>query len=58
MKKVKRIGMIAIGMMALATTAANAQDKVEGIIQADFVNQYIWRGQNLGDISDFCPSLI
>ena len=28
-----------------------AQDKVETTIQADFVNQYIWRGQDLGDVS-------
>lgn len=30
---------------------ACAQDNVEGTIAADFVNQYIWRGQELGDVS-------
>lgn len=51
----RRIGMMAIGMMALATTA-NAQDEVEGTISADVVNQYVWRGQFLGDAS-FQPTL-
>ncbi len=51
----RRIGMMAIGMMALATTA-NAQDEVEGTISADVVNQYVWRGQFLGEAS-FQPTL-
>lgn len=41
--------------MALAMTATvsavSAQDKVESNISADFVNQYIWRGQDLGGVS-------
>lgn len=39
--------------LALAGTMlpAVAQDKVEATIQADFVSQYIWRGQDLGDFS-------
>ncbi len=39
--------------MAIVATAmpATAQDKVEGTIAADVVNQYIWRGQDLGDVS-------
>ncbi len=28
-----------------------AQDKVEATVQADFVSSYIWRGQDLGDVS-------
>lgn len=28
-----------------------AQDRVEATVQADVVSQYIWRGQDLGDIS-------
>lgn len=32
-------------------TGAMAQDKVEGEVYADFVSQYIWRGQDLGSIS-------
>lgn len=35
----------------MAAVAANAQDKVEGTIATDVVNQYIWRGQDLGDVS-------
>ena len=40
-------------LAALAMTAltAKAQDKVEGTISTDVVNQYIWRGQDLGDVS-------
>lgn len=49
MKKVRRmLCLAAVGMTALA---ANAQDKVEATIGTDFVNQYIWRGQDLGDVS-------
>jgi len=36
---------------ALVALPACAQDNVEGTIAADFVNQYIWRGQELGDVS-------
>lgn len=38
-------------MLGMGLTALHAQDKVEAAVQADFVNQYIWRGQDLGDIS-------
>ena len=40
---------MAIGMV-VTTTALNAQDKVETTVSADVVNQYIWRGQDLGDV--------
>lgn len=44
-------------MALLATmSAANAQDKVEATIQADVVSQYLWRGQELGQVS-LQPSL-
>ena len=39
-----------------AMSAANAQDKVEATIQADVVSQYLWRGQELGQVS-LQPSL-
>lgn len=42
----KKIVLFAMGLVAGAT--ALAQDKVETTIGADFVNQYIWRGQDLG----------
>ena len=45
----KKIAMIA--MMATMSTVAMAQDTVEGTIGADFVSQYIWRGQDLGNVS-------
>lgn len=50
MKDLKHFGMLAIGLMGTATTAF-AQDEVETTISADVVNQYIWRGQELGEIS-------
>ena len=37
-------------------SAANAQDKVEATMQADVVSQYLWRGQELGQVS-LQPSL-
>ncbi len=48
MKAIKRLGMMAMLVLA-ATPATFAQDNVEGTISADVVNQYIWRGQNLGN---------
>lgn len=50
MKELKKLGLLALGMTALATTAV-AQDKVEVTAKADFVNKYIWRGQDNGDVS-------
>ncbi|MBQ7423521.1 MAG: hypothetical protein IJV13_02965 [Prevotella sp.] len=45
----KKIVLFAIGLVASATTIA--QDKIETTIGADIVNQYIWRGQDLGNVS-------
>lgn len=50
MKNLKRLGLLAIGMMAVTGTAF-AQDEVEATLSADFVNQYIWRGQKCGEVS-------
>ena len=49
MKKVRRLFCLAA--VCMAAVAANAQDKVEGTIATDVVNQYIWRGQDIGDVS-------
>lgn len=48
MKKVKGLVLL---VACLAATTASAQDNVEGKVAADFVNQYIWRGQDKGDVS-------
>lgn len=48
MKKVKRLLLLAISATACPVMAQNS---VEGTISADFVNQYIWRGQELGNVS-------
>lgn len=43
---------IAVSMLLVfGVTTASAQDKIEASIGADVVSQYIWRGQDLGDIS-------
>ena len=38
-------------MVAVMSTAAIAQERVETAVSADVVNQYIWRGQDLGNVS-------
>jgi len=42
-----------IGLVTIfsVSTPLYAQDKVEASLGADFVNQYIWRGQDLGNVS-------
>ena len=42
----KKIVLLAIGLVALATTYA--QETVETTISSDVVSSYIWRGQDLG----------
>ncbi len=48
MKKVRRLALAALAIAALPATA---QENIETTVAADFVNQYIWRGQDLGDVS-------
>lgn len=50
MMKLSRLG-IAVVMATAAATGVTAQDNVETTIAADIVNQYIWRGQECGEIS-------
>lgn len=49
MRNLMRTGVLAIGIFALTT--ANAQDKIEANVSADLVNKYIWRGQQLDELS-------
>ena len=51
MKKVKRLVLAAL--LLVGATAAEAQEtkKIETTVEADIVSQYIWRGQDLGDVS-------
>ena len=44
------------GLLLLGATAVKAQEKVEVTVEADVVNQYIWRGQKLGN-TGFQPTL-
>ena len=48
--------ILVFGLMLLGATAMKAQEKVEATIEADVVNQYIWRGQDLGNTA-FQPTL-
>ena len=45
----KKIVMMA--MMMATGLSATAQDEIETTISADVVSSYIWRGQDLGDVS-------
>lgn len=46
------IYIILLSVMTIASPASlYAEDNVEAEIKADFVSQYIWRGQDLGDFS-------
>lgn len=46
---VKRLQLMALAV--LVSTAAIAQDKVETTVAADVVSQYVWRGQDLGNVA-------
>ncbi len=48
MKQARRLALAAL---ALAALPASAQDNMEATVAADVVSQYIWRGQDLGDVS-------
>ncbi len=41
----------ALLLIGAATAEAQDKDKVNAIVSADFVSQYIWRGQDLGNVS-------
>ena len=43
--------IVLMAMVAVMSTAAIAQERVETTVSADVVNQYIWRGQDLGNVS-------
>ena len=48
----KKIVLFVLGLVAVATAhAQDEKEKVETTVAADFVTQYIWRGQDLGNIS-------
>lgn len=55
MKKVIRLFSLTATLL-FGAVAAEAQEKVETTIEADVVNQYIWRGQELGNVA-FQPTL-
>lgn len=47
----KKIVLLAIGLIAVATTHAQEKEKIETTISGDIVSSYIWRGQDLGSVS-------
>ena len=48
-KKVKRFFLA--GLLLVGATAAWAQDEIETTVSGDVVSSYIWRAQDLGDVS-------
>lgn len=50
MEKLRVAGWVILSTLT-AAFSANAQEKVETTVSADIVNQYIWRGQDLGNVS-------
>lgn len=50
MKKVLRL-YILTALLLIGAASTEAQEKVETAISSDFVNEYIWRGQKLGDVA-------
>ena len=47
----KKIVLLAMGLIAVATTRAQEKEKIETTISGDIVSSYIWRGQDLGSVS-------
>lgn len=50
MKKVLRLCCL-IALLLMGAASTEAQEKLETTINSDFVNEYIWRGQKLGDVA-------
>ena len=47
----RKMTVILIVALSCLTTVVGAQDKVEPILNADLVSQFIWRGLDRGDVS-------
>lgn len=47
----KSIKYLVLGLCMCPGLVSMAQDKVEGSMSVDFVSQYVWRGQELGNAS-------
>ena len=50
MKSLMKRLVFAVALCGMVVSMV-AQDKVESTVQADIVSQYVWRGQDLGDVS-------
>lgn len=50
MKKGLRLYVLT-ALLLMGAASTEAQEKVETTISSDFVNEYIWRGQKLGDVA-------
>lgn len=50
MKKTSTL-LLTVGLLLAAPTIKAQDDKVETTVSADVVNQYIWRGQDCGNVS-------
>ena len=52
----KKLLITVLALLLLGAAAGKAQDKFETSVSMDFVSDYVWRGQHLGDVS-LQPSL-
>ncbi len=52
----KKLLITVLALLLLGAAAGKAQDKVEASVSMDLVNDYVWRGMHLGDVS-LQPSL-
>lgn len=50
MKKISKT-LCLLSLLLAAPVASGAQDKLEATVSVDLVNDYIWRGMHLGDVS-------
>lgn len=50
MKKGLRLYVLC-ALLLMGAASTEAQEKIETTISSDFVNEYIWRGQKLGDVA-------
>ena len=55
MRKINKV-LLTFGLLLGAVTIEAQEQEVETTIAADIVNQYIWRGQDMGNVS-FQPTL-
>ena len=57
MKENFKKAVLLLGMSITIPTVSIAQENIETDISADLVSGYIWRGQDLGNVSIYNPQI-